>query len=117
MLVKTIETPYEFCDAMRAMNRDYFSLEGYQALLDLFDCDGQNVEFDAIGICCEFSEDTPADIADRYGYTVDGKTFQEALDSGDYDQDEITEAFVIDYLNYHTWAQLLGNGNVIYQEF
>ena len=66
-LVKTF-TAYELQETFRNMDRDYYSIPGYQAILDLFeetDC-GTNTELDVIAICCDFTEEDPEYIVDNY---------------------------------------------------
>ena len=67
-----------FVDAFRAYGRyDQF---GYDALEVLFeyleqyeeDC-GQELELDVIALCCEYSVDSPDDIAEQYGIELDPK--------------------------------------------
>lgn len=116
-LVTTIATAEDLRNAMFTDRRNYYTYEGYEALVDYFNEFSENVEFDCIAICCDFTEESPEYIADNYGYTVDGMPFSEAIKSGCVDRDELVETFVNDYLNYHTWAVLLSNGNVLYQEF
>jgi hypothetical protein len=59
--MKRTVTEYEFTQAFVDCNRaENFSYEGRKALFDWFeqleeDC-GEEIEFDPIGICCEFSE-------------------------------------------------------------
>ena len=60
-----------FHDAFRAYDRlDNFSYDGLKALFDWFEDmeenDGEQVELDVIGICCEFTEEHWSDIADNY---------------------------------------------------
>jgi hypothetical protein len=45
---------------------DNFSYEGLGALFDYLESMGDDVEFDPIAICCEFSEDTVEGIASAY---------------------------------------------------
>jgi hypothetical protein len=45
---------------------DNFSYEGLGALFDYFESMGDDVEFDPIAICCDFSEDTIEGIAQSY---------------------------------------------------
>ena len=45
---------------------DNFSDEGLGALFDYLESMGDDVEFDPIAICCEFSEDTVEGIASAY---------------------------------------------------
>ena len=84
-------------------NRDYYSLEGYEALLNLTDEIG-DIELDPIAISCEFTEASKDDIIADYGYMM---TEDEKNDN----------VLFLDFLNYHTWAVELENGSYLYQEF
>ena len=111
MLVQTFDK-YELQERFRRMDRDYFSLEGYQALLDFFeetDCD-TNTELDVIAICCDFTEDSPENIIDEYDNIDDIRECKD--EEGDIDTDALLDA-----LNYRTWAIDLGNGNILYINF
>lgn len=114
MLVKKIYDASDMMEEFKAMNRDYFSYEGYEALLNLFNEFEEPEELDVIGICCDFTESTPAEIAQDYGYTFEGMTWEEASEV--MDSDELMDAF-IDELNYHTFATVLSNGNILYQNY
>ena len=110
-LVKTFDK-YELQEAFRRMDRDYFSLEGYDEILRLFeetDC-GTNTELDVIGICCDFTEDDPQTVQDDYD------NIEEIADTQDEDGN-IDEDALLDALNYYTWAVQLSNGNILYQRF
>ena len=104
-----IDTAWELCDAFRKMDRDYYSLEGYQAILDFFeetDC-GNDTELDVIAICCDFNEESYEDIVTNYDNNED---IAECVDEdGNIDTEKLLDA-----LNYHTWATDLGNGNILY---
>ena len=100
----------QFVDAFRNMGRaEQFS---YDALTCLFDylteleADlGEELELDVIGICCEFCEDTPAEIARAYDYDVEGLDDDEALNR------------VVDCLNYDG-AYIGDNGEtIVYRNF
>ena len=92
---------YAFRDAFRAADRsDQFS---YHALGMLFDDVDPDHELDVIAICCAFSEDTPASIADQYD-----------IDTEDMDEGETLDA-VLEYLGENT--QVIGvtdAGAVVY---
>ncbi len=51
---------YEFRQAFKDMNRDYYSYEGYEALYDFLEevcsSDEKGFELDVIGICGDFTE-------------------------------------------------------------
>ena len=116
MLVKKIYDAEDLKEEFKAMNRDYYSLEGYQAIIDMFEETEEPTELDVIAIACEFAEETPEEVSENYGYTFDGgKTWSECIESG-IDYDELMDA-LMDHLNYHTYAIDLGNGNILYQEF
>ena len=96
MLYKSLNK-YELQNEFRAYNRDYFSLEGYAAILEMFEDLGNDSELDVIAICCEFSEEDEEDIRDYYNIPEDEE--------------------VEDYLSERTWCQELDNGNFLYQQF
>lgn len=61
----------DFRDAFRQCGRqDQFSYEALELLFDYFeeleDSMGQEIELDPIAICCDYSEDSPADILKNY---------------------------------------------------
>jgi len=92
---------YAFRDAFRAAGRsDQFSYDALGMLFDYFDGDH---ELDVIAICCAFSEDMPAYIADQYDVDVRGMDDEQTLDA------------VLDYLGDAT--QVVGvtdAGDVVY---
>lgn len=110
-LVKMLDK-YDLQREFKEYDRDYFSLDGYQALLDLFEeCDcGHNTDLDVIAICCDFDESEPSDIIDNYS-NID--RIAECQDEdGEIDIDDLMDA-----LNYYTYAVLLDNGCILYQCF
>lgn len=111
MLVKELDK-YDLQREFQNYDRDYYSLEGYQALLDLFEeCDcGKPTDLDVIAICCDFNEEDPEDVISSYD-NID--RIAECMDEdGDVDVDNLMDA-----LNYYTIAILLDNGNILYQCF
>lgn len=109
MLVRTYDE-YTLQREFIAMDRDYYSLDGYRAILDLFDeCDG-TTELDVLAICWDFTEADPVDIIDDYS-NID--SIRECMDDEGYiDIDKL-----IDALNYYTIAIELSNGSILYQNF
>jgi hypothetical protein len=98
----------QFRDAFHAYDRyDQF---GYDALGIIFDYleeleegSGEPIELDVIAICCDYSVDDVATIAQYYSVDIDG-----------LDEDEAREA-VVDYLNENTC--ILGecdDGQIVY---
>ena len=69
--MKITVTLSDFRDAFRQCDRqDQFSYEALELLFNYFeeleDSTGQEIELDPIAICCEYSEDSPADILKNY---------------------------------------------------
>ena len=93
-----------FREAFKSMGRaDQFSYEALGMLFDYFDDVDPDHELDVIAICCAFSEDMPAYIADQYDVDVDG-----------LDDDDVLDA-VLEYLGEKT--QVIGvtdAGAVVY---
>lgn len=95
-IVQTV-TMYQFRQAFVDMGRkDQFSYKGLEILYDylenLSEDIGEDIEFDVIGLCCEYSEDHYVDIADYY--SID-------LDEAEGDEDEELE-IVLNYLHDNT---------------
>lgn len=82
----------DFRDAFRAFDRlDNFSYAGAQLLFDYLD--ELDIEFDVIGVCCDYAEEMPEDIAANYQIEGD----------------------VLEWLEYHT--QVIGvtpSGSIVY---
>ena len=71
-----------FRDAFKSMGRaDQFSYDALGMLFNYFDDVDPDHELDVIAICCAFSEDMPAYIADQYDIDVDGLDDGEVLDA------------------------------------
>lgn len=102
----------QFIDAFRSMGRyDQF---GYDALVSLFDyleqlesdC-GEEIELDVIALCCDYSVDTPEDIAANYG-----------IDLSECEDDDAKRETVVEYLENDT--QVVDpdcNGQIVYLQF
>jgi hypothetical protein len=73
---------YAFRDAFRAAGRESkFSYDALGMLFDYFDDVDPDHELDVIAICCAFSEDAPAYIADQYDVDVRGMDDEQTLDA------------------------------------
>jgi hypothetical protein len=93
----------EFCDYFRDIRPDNFSYQGLRILFDYFEQyesdTGENVDFDVIAICCDFSEDSFENIADQYGIELDPEMDE------DYQKQQVIEhlegegAYVGDSIN------------------
>jgi hypothetical protein len=105
---------YQFRDEMQKIRPDNFSYEGLQRLFEYFeqyeDDTGEQIEFDPIAICCEYSEMTMEEIFDSY---------PEVLDLIDMDNPrESTYSIVVDYLNDNgSYCGDTSQGTFIFQTF
>lgn len=109
--MKTTVDLYEFREAFRRADRDYYTREGLEMLFDYLEeyeeSTGTELEFDVIAICCDFDEHCWDYVAQNY-----------SIDLSDCeDEDDKIEA-VRDYLNDNT--ALVGepvSGVFLYQVF
>lgn len=95
--------------AFESLRPENFSYEGLTILFDYleeFENDtGEELELDVIALCCDFAEDTPAEIARAYDYDIEGCDDDEALDR------------VVDALN-NEGAYIGDNGlTIVYRNF
>ena len=68
--MKKTMSEYDFTAEMMDIRPDSFSYKGLRLLFEYFeeleeDCDNE-MEFDAIAICCDFSEEALVDVLDNY---------------------------------------------------
>ena len=69
--MKTTVSLYDFREAFRTMGRaEQFSYEGLEVLFDYLEQyeedTGEELELDVVALCCEYCEDTVAEIAANY---------------------------------------------------
>ena len=92
---------YEFRQAFKDMDRDYYSYDGYEALYEFLDeicsSDEKGFELDVIGICCDFTE------------YDDLKEFQKEYGDEEYE--------CIEDIEEQTMVLRLDNGGFIIQVF
>lgn len=109
-MIQTIQLS-DFRTAFHNMGRkDNFSYDALELIFDYIEeyeqDSGEQVELDVIAICCDWSEDSPENIADQYGIDLDG-----------IEEDEIMQA-VMDYLCDHTTAyEVPSAGTIVYVQF
>lgn len=107
-------------ERFEALDRDYYTYEGLETLLDYYDEIDENMEFDAIAICCDCTEygDGAAcsleDLKDEYGYKypVEEWLEDEGLEENEFNNDEYMMALV-ERLEDETTVLHVSNGNYI----
>ena len=109
----TIDTASQFCDEFhRADRADQFSYEALVLLFDLFEEVDPDMELDVIAVCCDFSEESPADIARNYSIDLNG------LDPEDDDYEEQCLEAVLSYVSDNTTvAGVTKGGDIVYAIF
>jgi hypothetical protein len=112
--MKTTVSIYDFRDQFHQCGRgDQFSYDGLRVLFEFLeeyeDSTGSEIELDVPELCCEYSEDTPKEIAENYGYTFDE----------DENEDEDTRHnAIIQFLNDRTTVcGVTKDGFIVYQAF
>lgn len=108
---QTINKSY-FIDQFLVMDRlENFSYEARELLFDylsdLEESCGEEYEMDVMAVCCDYSEDSPEDIATNYDIDIS---------ECEGDEDAIKDA-VLEYLNDNT--QVVGEtpSGIVYQTF
>lgn len=88
---------YDFMDACKKFNRDYYSYEGYQALFDWCEELDPEFELDVIAICCEWTEYTPEELENDYHYILNFVDWREEKRNNDetvpYTEEELKEEY------------------------
>jgi hypothetical protein len=83
-MYQTVNTASNFRDEFRACGRaDQFSYEALGILFDYLEAyemdTGEEIELDVVSICCDYSEDTPENIAQSYDIDIGGMDEDEAI--------------------------------------
>lgn len=97
MIYKTINNGNELQREFQEYNRDHYSIEAYDAMIQLFTETDTNFELDVIALCCDFNEDSDEDILDYYEVPEDKD--------------------ILEWMQDRTYAVRLDNGNIFYQVF
>lgn len=83
--MKTTVNLFDFQRAFEELRPDNFTNEALEVLFDYFEeieeSTGEELEFDVIGICCEFSEDTTENLIAAYSIDVDQTQSEEEIKS------------------------------------
>ena len=99
---------------LKSMDRDNFSYEGAKALMEYLEAlsedIGENIEYDPIAFCCDFSEYSDAEYQDL------ANEYDEAPHRSDYENDVDHAEALIEWLNENTTV-IEFNGGCIIQAF
>ena len=104
-----IENASQFRDEFRQCGRaDQFSYEALGLLFDYLEDVDNDYDLDVIALCCEYSEDSVAQIADWYGLEFS------SVDEGDTDGER---DHVLAYLQEHTSVVGVTPSGIVYAQF
>jgi hypothetical protein len=103
MLYVSINNARELRNYFIDYDRDYYSYEAYETMLDYFDGLGESVELDVIELCGYFNEEKIEDIIENYNI--------------DINDDEDKEEQVLEYLYDRTWATKTIDDKILYATF
>lgn len=109
----TIDTVSQFRDAFHNAGRaTQFSYEGLELLFNYLEEVDADYELDVVALCCDYSEDSVADIARDYLIDLND------ADPKDDDYADQCEALVIDYLNDNgSVVGVTPSGLIVYVQF
>ena len=106
----TIDHASQFRDQFRQAGRgDQFSYKALNMLYEYLEDTYPQYELDVIALCCDYSEATPAEIANQY--SIEMSAVEEGDTDGELDQ-------VIGVLS--TLTSVIGitsSGSIVYQQF
>jgi chaperonin GroEL (HSP60 family) len=106
----TIKSGKEMRDIFKDCDRDYYSLDAYQALYEYYH-ELDDIELDVVAICCDWDELSIDDAISEYSIDLSNITD---------DDGEITdvdkEKLVLDYLTDRTYAVITSKG-ILFQNF
>lgn len=109
----TISNVYQFRDAFHNAGRStQFSYEGLKLLFDYLEEIDADYDLDVVALCCDYSEDSVADIARDYLIDLND------ADPEDDDYADHCQALVIDYLNDNgAVVGITPSGLIVYAQF
>lgn len=111
----------QFMNEFKAMDRDYYSWEGYQALYDYYD-EFEEFNLDVIAICCDVSEYTEEELLKDYEYILTEEDYKNDNydDIVEMSDEEYGEQYLEDFikeLENKTTVIKLSNGSFLVWEF
>lgn len=111
---------YDMKERFVAMDRDYYTFEGLESLLDYYDEIDENTELDCIAICCdctEYGENAAcsfSDLISDYGHKYPVEEYKEEndIEENDFEESDYIAALV-ERLEDETTVLHVSNGNYI----
>ena len=103
MLVIKIDAVDQLRNEFIKYDRDYYSYEGYESILDYFEGFEEDIDLDVIAICCDFNEVSFEEFINDYSLEIT--------------EDETEEEIIIDYLNDNGGFYQILDDTVIYTAF
>ena len=103
MLVIKIDAVDQLRNEFVKCDRDYYSYDGYQAILDYFNELEEDIELDIVAICGDFNEVSFEEFINDYNVELE--------------EDEIQEEAVIDYLDNNAGFYQILDDTIIYTVF
>ena len=109
----TIDHVSQFRDAFHNAGRaSQFSYEGLELLFNYLEEVDSDYELDVVALCCDYSEDSVADIARDYSIDLNDANPE------DDDYADQCQALVIDYLNDNgSVVGVTPSGLIVYAQF
>lgn len=88
-MVQTINSAYALQEIFKDWDRDYYSIEAYETMLEFYDSIDTNMELDVIAICGEWTEYTAENLYNDYGnycYSYDEEEQLRMVENEEYEE-------------------------------
>lgn len=88
-MVQTINSAYALQEIFKDWNRDYYTIEAYETMLQFYDSIDVNMELDVIGVCGEWTEYTAEDLYNdyrNYCYSYDEEEQLQMVENEEYEE-------------------------------
>lgn len=88
-MVQTINSAYALQKIFKDWNRDYYTIEAYETILEFYDSIDTNRELDVVEICGEWTEYTAENLYNDYGnycYSYDEKEQLQMVENKEYEE-------------------------------
>lgn len=127
MAIVATLSAYQFIDMMQTARPDNFTASGLRVLFDYLDtmsddC-GTALEFDAIGIACEYSEMNAIEVYSRYSPELNLDDDEQLLFDLHYNTEQVhlledmLKPKIIEYLEYNTIiAGVTNSGSLVFAD-